>query len=139
MLPTLALRPVLSPESRAHVSVVALQGLERVVGQARFDQLRGRPEQAVADPDVVVEEGERLPGLEGLEPEAHAAELGGHGVDVHAVQAPADDVAQGVLVKERRRLALARRVCANSGEMPGEAMCRADEEMARTDGGIRRP
>ena len=113
-----------------------MQGLERFVGQARFDQLRGGPEQAVADPDVVVEEGERLPGLEGFEPEVHAAELGRHGVDVHAVEAPADDVAEGVLVEERRRLALARRVRANPGKVPGEAMCRADEEVAGADGRV---
>ena len=77
-----------------------------------------------------------FPGLEGFEPEVHAAELGRHGVDVHAVEAAADDVAQGVLVKERRRLALARRVRADPGEVPGKSMCRADEEVTGADGGV---
>ena len=39
-------------------------------------------------------------------------------------------------VEERRRLALSRHVRANPGKVPGEAMCRADEEVAGANGGI---
>ena len=81
----------------------------------------------------MVEKGERLPRLQRLQPQVHAAELGRHRVHVHAVQAAADDIAERMLVEERRRLALAGRVRAHPGEVPGEAMRRAHQEVAGTD------
>jgi len=42
----------------------------------------------------------------------------------------ADDVAQGGLVEQRRRFALARGQGADAGKMPGQPMGRADKEMA---------
>ena len=81
----------------------------------------------------MVEKGERLPRLQRLQPQAHPAELGRHRVHVHAVQAAADDVAERMLIEERRRLALAGRVRAHPGEMPGEAMGRAHQEVAGAD------
>ena len=47
--------------------------------------------------DVRVEEGEGASGLEGFHPEADLAQLDGHGVEVYAVDAAADDVAQRAL------------------------------------------
>ena len=81
----------------------------------------------------MVEEGERLARLQRLQPQAHAAELGRHRVHVHAVQAAADDVAQRMLIEVRRRLALAGRVRAHPGEVPGKAMGRAHQKVAGAD------
>ena len=72
------------------------RGLKASSGMPSARSARGGAEEAVADTDVVVEEGERLAGLEGLHPEADLAQLDGHRVDVDAVEAAADDVAQGV-------------------------------------------
>jgi hypothetical protein len=70
--------------------VVALDGGEGVVGEAGGDEVGGGAEEAVAGADVVVEEAEGLAGIDGLQPEGDAAELDGHGVDVHAVEAAAE-------------------------------------------------
>ena len=136
VLHVFALDPVLPPETGADLRIVPLDGLERLVGQARLDALRRRPEQAVADADVVVEEGERLAGLQGLQPQAHAAELGGHRVPVHAVEAAADHVAERVLMEQRGGLAVARRMGAHAGQMAGEAVGGADQEVAGADSGV---
>ena len=60
------------------------------------EERRGGAEQGVADLDVVVEEGQRLAGRHGREPEADLGEVGGHRVDVDAVEAAGDDVVQRV-------------------------------------------
>ena len=84
----------------------------------------------------MVEEGKGLAGLEGLEPEGDLAELDGHGVDVHAVEAVADDVAQGGLVEERGGLGLAIGHGAGAREVSGEAMGGPDEEMTGAAGHV---
>ena len=133
---SLALGLVALLQHRAGLLVVALDGGEGLVGQAGGDQFGRGAEQAVADADVVVEEGERLAGFQRFEPQAHAAQLGGHRVDVHAVEAAADHVAQGVLVEERRGFALALRQRAHAGQVPGQPVRRADEEVAGADGRV---
>ena len=104
-------------EPAANLLVVAFDGRERLIGDSLGKQ-RGRgAEQAVADADVVIEEGERLAGFDGFKPQTDAAEFGGHGVDVHSIKAVADDIAQSVLVVERRGFALALRLGAHQGQM----------------------
>ena len=110
--------------------------VERFVWQSSCDQLGRRAQQAVANPDVVIEERERLARLERFEPQAHAAQLRGHRVDVDAIQAAADDVAQCVLVEQRRRLALALRCCPDAREVPGQPVRRANQEVTGTDGRV---
>jgi hypothetical protein len=44
---------------------------------------------------LLVQEAERLAGVQGLHPQGHLAQLDGHLVDVHAVEAVAHHVAQG--------------------------------------------
>ena len=97
------------------------------------DELRRRAEQGVAALDVGVEEGERLAGLEGLHPEADLAELDRHRVDVDAVEAAGDDVAE----RGSRRLGGGLVVAgADGGEALGDAVGGGDEEVARAAGGI---
>ena len=85
---------------------------------------------------MVVKERERLARFERFQPQAHAAQLRGHGVHVHAVEAAADHVAQRVLVEQRRRFALALRQRAHAREMPGQPVRGADEEVAGADRGV---
>ena len=106
--------------------VVAGEGLEGVVGQAVGEDARGGAEEAVAALDVVIEEGERFAGLGGFEPKGDFAQLDGHGIHVHAVEAVADDFAQGVAELVGRRLFVAG---AEDGEPSREAMASGDEEV----------
>ena len=76
--------------------VVAGDLLERVVGHPLSQEGGGGAEQGVADPDAGVEESEGLARFEGLQPEGDLRQLGGEVVEVDAVDAPADDVVQGV-------------------------------------------
>ena len=64
----------------------------------RGQQRGSGAEQGVADLDVVVEEGQRLAGCHGLEPQADLGEVGGHRVEVDAVDAAGHDVVHGVAV-----------------------------------------
>ena len=93
-----------------------------------------RADQAVAALDVVVEEAERLAGLERLHPQADLAQLHGHGVDVDAVDAVADDVAQGV--PERRRAPGSSSPVRTAGQVAGEAVGGGDQEVAGAAGRV---
>ena len=112
---------------------VAGNRLERGVGKVRLDQLRGGAEQAVAENDVAVEKDKRLARLQRFDPETEPAQLYGHRVHVHAVEAMADHVAQRALVERRRRLALAGRIGANTGQVAGQTVRGADQEVTRSD------
>ena len=113
--------------------VVALDGGEGVVGEAGGDEVGGGAEEAVAGADVVVEEAEGLAGIDGLEPEGDAAEFDGHGVDVHAVEAAAGDLAEGVAVVVGADGSVGG---AEFGEFFGEAAGGGEEEVAGAAGGI---
>ena len=71
--------------------------------------------------------GQRLARLEGLEPEADLAQLDGHRVDVDAVEAAADDVAQRGSDGRRRGLLVAG---ADGGQALGDPVGGGDEEVA---------
>jgi len=120
-------------EFGADLLVIALDGLEGVVGDAALHQGRGGSEQAVAAADVMFQEGQRPAGLQGLQPEVDFAQFHGHGVDVHAVDAPADHVAQGVLDGFGCGFVLAG---ADGGESLGDAVGGGDEEVAAAAGGV---
>jgi len=66
---------------------------------------------------VVVEEAQRPAGVERLQPQADLAQLDGHLVQVNAIEAAADDIAQGVAAG-------------------GQPVGRGDEEVAGAGGGI---
>ena len=82
---------------------------------------------------MVVEERERLAGLQGFEPEIDLAEFHGHGVDVHAEDAVADHIAEGLSVGFRGRLFVAG---ANGGQTLGDAVGGGNQEMAAAAGGV---
>ena len=113
--------------------VVTFDGFVGFVGRSRPDEFGRRAEQAVAAADVVVEKGERFAGFEGFEPEGDFAQLDGHGIDVHAIKAVADDVAQGGLIDARTRFFLA---AAHAGEMPRDAVAGANDEVAGAGGHV---
>ena len=132
----LALALVLLAERLRDLLVVALERLEGLVGDA-LGQERGRgAEQRVAALDVGVEEGERPAGLERLQPELDLAELDRHRVDVDAVEAAGDDVAQRVPGRLGRGLLVAG---AHGGEALRDPVGGGDEEVAGAAGGIARP
>jgi hypothetical protein len=81
----------------------------------------------------VVEEGKWLAGLERLHPQGHLAELDGHLVDIHAVDAPADHVTEGAAHRLGGRFLVA---CSDPGQAPGNAVGRGDEKVPATTGGI---
>ena len=123
-------------ESAANLLVVAFDGRKRLIGDSLGKQSGCGAEQAVADADVVIEERERLAGFDGFKPKADAAKFGGHGVDVYSVEAVADDIAQGVLVVERRGFAFTLCLGTDIGQMLGQPVRRADQEVAGADGRI---
>src|ERR1039458_450933 len=117
-------------ESTANLRVVSFDGRECLIGDS-FGQQCGRgSEQAVADADMVIEEGERLAGFDSLKPKTDATEFSGHWVGVHTIEAVSDDIAQGMLVIERGGLAFALRLGTHLSAMLGESVRRPHEEVA---------
>ena len=70
------------------VAALPLPRLERVV----LDPIEPAAHERVADLDLVVEERERQTGIERGDPERDPGQFHGERVDVHAVDAPLDDV-----------------------------------------------
>ena len=75
---------------------------------------------------MVVEEGEWLAGFHGFEPKGKLAQLDRHWVDVHAVDAAANDIAQSVAQGGGRRFVFAG---ADGGEASGDAVGGSDQEV----------
>lgn len=116
---------------RAHgLLVVALDGLEGVVGDAVPDQARRRPEEAVADLYVSVEEGERLPRRESFQQEIEAAKLRAHRVHVHPVEAASDHSPKRLPVRLRRGFVVPG---SDGGEATGDAVGSPDQKMPAPD------
>jgi len=82
LLDPLSARPILA------VAAFTLPSLERVI----FNAIEPAPHQGIAHLDLVVEKRERQFGIEGLDPQRHTGQFDGQRVDVHAVDAPLDDV-----------------------------------------------
>ena len=104
-----------------------------IFGNTTLDEFGRRAEEAVAAADVVVEKRERFAGFEGFEPKGDFAQLNGHGVDVHAIKAVADDIAQGCAVNGGAGFILA---AAHAGEMPRNAVAGTNDEVAGAGGHI---
>lgn len=116
------------------VLVVAGQGLEGFVGDAAVHVFAaGVADDGVAAFDVVVEEVEGFAGVVGFEPEGHFAEFDGERVEVHAVDAFADHVADGGAESDGGRLFLAG---ADDGEFGGDAAGGGEKDVAGTAGDV---
>ncbi|CAM5320813.1 hypothetical protein SCANM63S_00615 [Streptomyces canarius] len=109
------------------LGLVALQDLERLVRQTTREELGRRAEQSVAVLDVRVEEGEWAARLHGLDPQGDLGEFHGHRVEVDAVHAAGDDLAQGVTHGLGGRLRI---VGLDLREPAGDAAGRRDQEVA---------
>ena len=109
---------------------------ERLVGLVRDAVLQHvvveDADQAVAAADAGVEEGERLAGLEGLDPERHLAELDRERVAIDAMDAAGDDLAERVLELDLGGCAGA----AELGDAGGGAAGGAEQEVAGAAGGV---
>lgn len=90
----------------------------------------GDAEQRVADEHLVVDEAERLFRVERHQPERQLAHLDGHRVDVGAVQALGDDLAQGVGRLLLRRPDAGAGGCPGFDEACGQVAGGGDEESA---------
>src|SRR5467141_2384055 len=90
----LALLLVVLSVFAAHSPVIALNGLEGIIGDAIFEQSRSGADQAIAALNAVVEERQRLAWLQGFHPQTDLAQFNGHGVGIHAIDAMADHIAQ---------------------------------------------
>src|SRR6185503_7071177 len=86
-----------------------------------------------ADLDVGVKEGEGAAGGHGFEPEGDLGQLGGHGVDVDAVDAVADDVVHRPLAVVKGGFGA---VGPQTGDASGDAPGGGDEEVAGAAGGV---
>ena len=115
------------------ILVVAVEHGERSVGDVGAEEPRRRAEQGVTDFEVGVEERERLAVLQCLQPQGDLRDLDGKVIDVDAIDAASDDVAECVADVVRRRLGVAG---ANAGEGLCDAAGGGDEEMAGSAGGI---
>jgi hypothetical protein len=82
--------------------------------------------------DVVLEERQGLAGFEGFEPEVDFAEFDGHGVDVDAVEAAPDDVAEGLADGLRGGFVAG----ADGGEAAGHPVGGGDQEVVAAAGGV---
>ena len=129
----LAFGGVLLLQGGGDLPVVAFDGGEGVVGQALGEQRRRDAEQGVADADVLVQVRQRLAGLHGLQPERDLSQLGGHGVEVHAVDAAADHAAQRSADHGLGRFGLAGFL---GGDPLGDPAGGRDEEVAGAAGGV---
>ncbi len=81
--------------------VIIRQRLEGFIGYATLGFFApGEADDGVAALDVVVEEVERFAGVVGFQPEGDLAEFDGQRVQVHAVDAVADHVADGAAKRD---------------------------------------
>ena len=125
----LRLRP-----ARRYFLVVARHGGKGFVGHALVHVFApDKADDGVAALDVVVEEVERLAGIVGFEPEGNLAEFDRQRVQVHAVDAGADHVAQRGAVSRGRGLLLAG---ADDGKLRGDAPCGGQQDVARAAGDV---
>jgi hypothetical protein len=121
-------------QQRGDVLVVARQRGKGFVGHAALGFLApGKADDGVAALDVVVEEVERFAGVVGFQPEGDLAEFHGQRVQVDAVDAFADDVADGGAKGAGRGLLLAG---AHDGELGGDAAGRGQQDVARAAGDV---
>ena len=119
---------------RSEVLVVAGHRGEGFVGDALVQFLApDKADDGVAAFDVVVQKVERLAGVVGFQPERDLAEFDGERVQVHAVDAGADHVADRGAKGRGRWLLLAG---ANDGELGGDAPRGGEQDVARAAGDI---
>src|SRR5262249_17050521 len=83
--------------------------------------------------NAILEKRQRPPRLERVHPQRHFAELDGHLIDVHAIDAPPDDVPQSSAYGLRRGLFV---TGSHGGQPPGEAMRSSDKEVSATARGV---
>jgi len=131
-----ALLPVALPHRGGVRLLVSFEFLEGVLRNAVGQQGRRGSQQGVAHPDAGVEEPERFPGFEGLQPERDLAELRCHVQHVDAIHAPADHVPQGVLHLGGRWLVLPGPCLRYPARDPARG---GDQEAARAGGGVAHP
>jgi hypothetical protein len=121
-------------QQRGGVLVVARQSLEGFVGHAAFGFLTpGKADDGVAALDVVVEEVERFAGVVGFQPEGDLAEFHRQRVQVDAVDAFADHVADGGCGRRWAR-AVPRRC--DDGEFGGDAAGGGEQDVAGAAGDV---
>ena len=114
---------------RSPLSVVALDGLECLVGDASVDQRGGGPDQRVAALDVGVEEAEWLAWFQRLQPQRDLGQFDRHRVHVDAVDAVLHHVPQ----RGPQRLDGGFRVMlAHRGQALGDAPGGRDQEVPGT-------
>ena len=127
-------RPVHRGQTLARLLVVAGQGLERVRRNARVELFQiGDAQQSVAAHQVMVQERERPPRLETLQPERDLRQFHGHGVEVRAVDARRDHIAQRMPVVLRLDHA---RVGPHLRQFLGDPPRGGQQEMPRTAGRV---
>ena len=108
--------------------------LEGFVGDAALEFVfMGEADDGVAAFDVVVEEVEAFAGDMGFEPEGDFAEFDGERVEVHAVDAVADDIADGFTKGQRAGLVF---TGADDGEFGGDAAGGIEEDVAAAAGDV---
>jgi hypothetical protein len=121
-------------QQRGGVLVVIRQGGEGFVGHAAFGFLApGEADDGVAALDVVVEEVERFAGVVGFQPEGDLAEFHSQRVQIDAVDAFANDVADGGT--ESRWAMAALRRC-DDGEFGGDAARGGEQDVAGAAGDV---
>ncbi len=121
-------------EGLGGVFVVVGQGFEGFVGDAVVEFVGGdEAHNGVAALDVVVEEVEGFAGDVGLQPEGDFAEFDREGVEVHAVDAGADDIAEGEAEGGGRGLFLAG---ADGGEFVGNTAGGGEQDVSGSAGNV---
>src|SRR5207247_611200 len=91
---SLALAPVPLLELAAVLAIVSFDGIERSIGNAASQKHRRCAEQRVPALNMVLEKRQRFAWFESLDPQVDLAEFDRHRVDVNAVQAVGDNLAQ---------------------------------------------
>ena len=109
--------------------VIARQVLVSLSGDTGCDHLGiEQTNQTIAELDVSVEEGKRLPGLDGLDPERGLAQLHRERVPVHAMDTVLHDLAQSVLP---HGLVGGVHPSLDAGDLGCHAACRCQKKVSR--------
>src|SRR6266516_1084950 len=117
----------------ANLFTIPLDCLKGAIRDAISKQCRCNTQEAVAALDVLFEEGEWFAWLDSLHPQAYFTEFNGHGVDIYAVDAAADDITQSFAAGFGRGLLF---TCANGCQPFGNTVCRCNQEVAAATGGV---
>src|SRR6266851_1124122 len=118
---------------RTYLFIIAFDSFKGAVWNTLSKQSRCGPEEAIAVLDMCIQERKRLAGFDGLHPEIDLAKFYRHGIDIYAIDAVTDHVAQGSAAVFRSWFLIAG---AHGSQSLGDAVGSGDQEMSAAAGRV---